>query len=750
MRKLMWLTIGFAAASFLGTFLSSRLLLALFALAILATGTLVFFTQRSKICKLIMFVTLGCSLGTLWFGVYDHIFVTLPRTADGQILYVTIEATDYNVTNDNGNSVEGTVFLSDQEYRVKAYLNTDEVITPGDLVRGTFRFRLTTSGGLQTPTNHRSEGIFLLAYPSGKAEIVKAEEIPLEYYPAVWRRQLCDRIHEIFPGDAGGFAAALLLGDRSGVTYEMNTAFKVSGVSHIIAVSGLHISILFALVYTLLARRRVLSCLIGIPILVLFAAIAGFTPSITRACIMQSLMLIAMLFDREYDGPTALSFAVLVMLAINPLTILSVSFQLSVGCMVGIFLFSERIRTYLHKFAENPPIKGKKFLARLYKGAASSVAVSLSASVVTTPLVAYYFGCISAVSILTNLIVLWIISFLFYGLILVLLLSMLSMGFAQIVGSIFAIPIGFVLWATDVISKLPMSALYTSNIFAVVWLIGIYGLLILFLCQKHKKPMLFAICAVVTFLLVNVFSWLEPAKDDFRVTMLDVGQGQSILLQSDGKTFLVDCGGDYDMTAADVAAEALLNQGISKLDGIILTHYDDDHAGGVSYLLTRLECDRLILPDCPDGNDFGLRLAEQTDGAVQFITSDVIYRYDQTEMTIFAPNSYGSANESSICILFRREDCAILITGDRGFGGEQALLSRYDFPKVNVLVAGHHGSADSTSSELLEAVDPDYVWISVGADNRYGHPAEELLWRLEENGCIIYRTDINGTIIFRR
>lgn len=750
MRKLMWFSIGFGMACLTGALLHRNWLLVAFFLTLTVAGGMTFLIRRWEKCKLVLLLALGCSIGILWFAIYDRLYVTLPRAADGQSLHVTVEASDYSVESRNGSSVEGFVTLLDKEYRVKAYLNGNENVAPGDHISGTFRFRLTTDGGLEDPTNHRSEGIFLLAYPSGTSTVTKADKVPLKYYPSLWRKEILNRIHEILPGDAGGFAAALLLGERSGITYEMDTSFKVSGVSHVIAVSGLHVSILFALIYTLLARRRILSCLIGIPVLFLFAAIAGFTPSITRACIMQSLMLIAMLFDREYDGPTALSFAVLVMLVVNPLTILSVSFQLSVGCMTGIFLFSESIRQYLHKFAEKAPFKGRKALQRLLKAAASSVSVSLSASIVTTPLVAYYFGCISTISILTNLLVLWVISFIFYGVVFCLMLSLASVWLAQILGSILAVPIWFVLTTADLISHLPMSALYTSNIYAVVWLIGAYGLFTIFLLQKKKTPMLLVTCTVFALLLANAFSWLEPMGDEFRVTMLNVGQGQSILLQSDGKTFLVDCGGDYDEDAADTAAENLLSQGITRLDGIILTHYDADHAGGVGHLLTRIDTDRLLLPYIPAEAQKGFALAHQADGLVEFISQDQIYSFGDTEMTIFAPISYGSGNESSICILFRREDCGILITGDRGFTGEADLLARYDLPQVDILVAGHHGSAGSTSEELLDTVDPQYVWISVGEDNRYGHPADELLLRLYDIDCDIYRTDIHGTIIFRR
>ena len=750
MRKLVWFSIGFAAASLAVALLYGQWFMLGAVVALLLAGILAALKMKYPKCALPLLVFLGCAAGFCWFGLYDHLFVLIPRVADGQRLRVTIEASDYSYETDYGSAVEGTVTLMDRKYRVKAYLHTKEQVAPGDTVTGTFRFRLTTDGGTDDPTSHRTEGIFLLAYPVGSSVIQKTEEVSWRHYPAIWRKQLLTRINEIVPGEAGAFASALLLGERSGITYEMDTAFKVSGISHIIAVSGLHISILFGLIYTLLTKRRVLSCLVGLPALFLFAAIAGFTPSITRACIMQSLMLLAMVLDREYDGPTALSFAVLVMLVANPLTILSVSFQLSVGCMLGIFLFSEKIQQYLLERKRKHIKKENKLMNRMWHGIASSVSVSLSATVITTPLVAYYFGCISVFGVVTNLLTLWVISFIFYGIIVCLLLSLISMGLGQILSAVVAIPIQFVLGTAGFISKLPMAAVYTSDPYVVVWLIGVYILLGIFMLQKKKQPVLLLTSIVFTLLLTQVFSWFEPLQDDFRVTMLDVGQGQSILLQSDGKTFLVDCGGDDGEDVASTTAEALLSQGISRLDGIIVTHYDADHFGGVQYLLSRVRTDRLILPYVEDAQKTAEPLVSASTGAVEYIHEDMLYSFGSTEMTVFAPDSYNSDNESSICILFQWKNCGILITGDRGAEGEKLLLQSHSIPEVDVLVAGHHGSAGATSEELLATASPQFAFISVGEDNRYGHPSNKMLERLINAGCEIYRTDIHGTIIFRR
>ena len=748
MRKLVFFTIGFAAASFAGSVFYGGWILLGVAVSLLIVSLLAVLSRKYAKCRYALLVILGIGVGLGWFFLYDNLFVLVPRVADGQTLAVTIEASDYSYEADYGSAVEGSVKLNDEQYKVKAYLHTKEEVAPGDTVTGTFRFRLTTAGGNEDPTSHRSEGIFLLAYPVGNATIQKCEEVSLQHYPAIWRRQLLNRIYELFPEQTGDFAAALLLGEHSGIDYETVTAFQLSGISHIIAVSGLHVSILFGLIYTLLARRRVLSCVIGIPILILFAAVAGFTPSITRACIMQSLMLVAMVLDREYDPPTSLAFAVLSMLAINPMTILSVSFQLSVGCMLGIFLFSEKIRLWMLKPLDKKELNSK-FLIKLWKGIAASASVSVSASVITTPLVAYYFGCVSLVSVVTNVLIIWVISFIFYGVILCLIVSALSAGFAGVLAWVVSVPIAFVLMTAKFMANLPMAAVYTSNLYTMIWLCGAYILLAIFLMQKNRQPKLLLTCIAFIFLLSQLFAWFEPMQDDFRVTMLDVGQGQSILLQSDGKTFLVDCGGDYDETAADTAAEALLSQGISRVDGIIVTHYDADHAGGVGYLLTRINTDRLIMPYIEDEDMISQVLVNRTSGAVDYVQQDMLFEFGSTKMSIFAPFNYYSGNESSICILFQREDCGILITGDRGELGESALLRDHTIPEVGVLVAGHHGSAGSSSNALLEAVSPQISLISVGEENRYGHPSDKVLDRLKDVGCEIYRTDIHGTIVFR-
>ena len=229
------------------------------------------------------------------------------------------------------------------------------------------------------------------------------------------------------------------------------------------------------------------------------------------------------------------------------------------------------------------------------------------------------------------------------------------------------------------------------------------------------------------------------------MTVLDVGQGQCILLQSEGRTWMVDCGGSNDADAADVAADTLLSQGVTRLDGVILTHYDRDHAGGLLNLLTRIPADTVLLPDMEDPECIG----DWIDNGV-LVDRDTTIAYGATVLTAFAPMMGETGNESSLCVLFRAANCDILITGDRSALGEAVLMQHTELPKLEILIAGHHGSAGSTSEELLAVTRPAIVAISAGENNPYGHPSGELLARLTQYGCAVYRTDLDGNLIFRR
>lgn len=747
MRKMMWFAIGFGAAcAFCAhTWTCSGLILPAAAFAVLFAAALIS-GKWIKQLKIASAVCLGISLGLFWFQGYCDLYLSKASELDGKLADVKVYCTDYSYQTDYGTAVEGFLYLEGKPCRAKFYVNGDVAMEPGDILSGCYQLRVTTQDSEKGATYHQGKGIFLLGYQRDDAQLLKVTERPLWAYPAILRRHLVGIIESCFPADTSGFAKALLLGDRTDIDYELNTVFKVSGIMHIIAVSGLHVTILFTLINMLCFKRRWLVGLIGIPSLLLFAAMAGFTPSITRACIMQCLMIGAMLLNREYDGPTELAFASLVMLVVNPLVITSVSFQLSVGCMIGIFLFQKRINDWLcrklgcekhHRF-----VKAKRWFA-------GSVSVTLSAISLTTPLSAYYFGAVSLVGVLTNLLTLWAVSIIFYGIILVCGVGAAAPGAGAVCASLVSWLIRYVLAVAENLAAVPMAAVYTRSIYIVAWLVFCYVLLGIFLFTRDKRPGVLAVCAALGLLLCMGASWLEPRTDGCRMTVLDVGQGQSIILRSDGKTYLVDCGGDYDEDAADLAAETLLSQGVHRIDGLILTHFDRDHAGGAACLLTRIPAETVYVPDLTDDNGFLKSLEEMIPGVICTVDEDIQILFDSTKISIYPSSVPNSDNDGSLAVLFQRGNCDILITGDRSGFGERLLLNEADIPQLDVLVAGHHGSKSSTCEELLSATNPKLVAISVG-ENSYGHPAEELLQRLERYGCIVYRTDLHGNLTFRR
>lgn len=750
MRKLMWFTLGFTTACAFAAYVFDGIWLLLLALCSLALSGISLCFNSAK-GRIVAAVLIGCTIGLIWHFAFVHIYLTNAKNIDDKEVVLTVIASDYAYSQQYGELVDGQIHLDGKRYSVRVYLDDSYELAPGDSITGTFSVRYIGADNASKNTYHQSKGVFLLLYEEEITTVTKAETLRLQDYPAVFRQKILATIVEVFPADCIGFAKALLLGETDGLTYEQDRAFQVSGIRHVVAVSGLHVSILFSLLYLFVGRNRWLVSILGIPMLALFAAVAGFTPSVVRACLMQLLICLSGLTQQEYDPPTALSFAVLVLLAVNPFMITAVGFQLSVGCMIGIFLFAEKLREYLLSvFRWKEKGKGKSIRAKLIRWTTGSISVTLSAMVFTVPLCAVYFGMVCLVGILANLLCLWVISFIFYGIMLSCLLSGIWLGAAQAIAGIIAWPIRYVFSVSSLLSRFPLAAVYTDSIYIAIWLVFSYVLLMGFLLLDKKYPRITALGILAGLAVCLALSWLEPRLHDTQISVIDVGQGQSILLKSNETFYLVDCGSEKADAAADTVANYLLSQGVTKLDGLILTHYDVDHAGAALQLLSTIPTAKIYMPDTQPTNDLRAVLEADFADQVELILDTQKLNISGGEITFYPCNSAVSDNESSMCVLFQRENCAILITGDRSSRGERMLLAEAELPRIDILVVGHHGSRNATSFELLHVIRPAAAVISVNDDNPYGHPHTEVLERLQMYGCSIFRTDQQGTITFRR
>ena len=750
MRILMWLGVGFAAACLIGAYWFSGLLLVLVGvLALLGAIVAHHILKDSKPAKCAIILTIGFLVGTVWFVVYSAIFLAPAYRADGETVLLSAIAADYSYETDYGVAVEAEVTLEGKHFRAKLYLNDKRDISPGDRISGGFRLRFTGSEGQESATYLSGTGIQLLGYEREAVTVVYMHDTSLRHFPARVRRAVLQKINDIFPADVVPFAKALILGDRYDMSYELETSLTVSGIIHLVAVSGLHVSVLFSLLFLLLGSRRLLTPVVGTVFLVFVAAVSGFTPSIVRACLMNWLMLFALFSGTEADGPTSLAFAVTVMLLHNPLCITSVGLQLSVASVVGMQLFAERINGYIQDLPIWGDVRRRTLKHMVRSFLAGSVSVTLSATLTTIPLTAVYFETVSLVGMLTNLLTVGVANTVFAVCVAVVAFSFIWAAPAKLLAMLLAWGMRYIIAVAGLLGRFPLAAVYTESIYVLIWLIATYLLIMVFLIMKRKHVWLLCGFVAGTLGAAVLFSWLEPGMDSLRVTAVDVGQGQCILLQSDGRTYMVDCGGDTGEIAADAAAEVLISQGVFRLDGLIITHYDEDHVGGAAYLLSRIPADTVYLPKTPGWDEWTEEILARTEGQVHWMTEDLSLTWGSTLMRLICSDYTETSNESSLCVLYQKENCDILITGDRGFAGEGDLILD-GLSDVDILVAGHHGAATSTSAYLLKKTRPELVLISAGKDNRYNHPSQAVLERLARYGCAVLRTDLSGTIVIRR
>lgn len=701
-------------------------------------GILFLIFLRKKELRL-MLIFFGLSLGVFLGWRYDTFVAEPALKYAGQTLTVTAEATSYSKETAYGIQVDAKLFLEDTTASATVWLYSEEPLKPGD--HFTASLRLVDSNQDESYYSY-SEGIFLLGYGKKDAVINPCESVPLKYFPKVIAHRLEGSLENVFPEDTLGFAVALTTGNRSGLSDISKANMKASGIYHALALSGMHLAVLLEMVGFLLFKRKRPKAIFGIPVCIFFTIITGCAASMVRASVMQCLLLSAYLFRRERDFPTSLFMALGILMMENPWCILNWGLQLSFLSVIGIELFCHRILTFL---LGQRKIKNKR-LRKLRRGIFSSVAVSLSAMVMTMPLMALYFGFISLISPLTNILTGTVISICFGGSLITALIGLIFPPAAKILAWILSWGFRYVNLIAGTMAKVPFAQLYTRTFYGVIWLILLYFMI--FLIARKNSRKIIPICCMLSSLAVCTFfivlEGLTPA-----ITALDVGQGQCLLLQSGGgSTVMVDCGGNNG-NAGDVAADHLSSVGETDLDLLILTHYDEDHVGGVTELMQRIHVEKIAMPDIDHSRrDEITAMALRTKTEIYFIRTDTEAEFGQGTIEIFAPLDYEESNESGLSILAQTGDLTILITGDMEADSEKKLLSQKDIPDIDILIAGHHGSKNSTCEALLEQTRPECVIISVG-DNSYGHPTTEAIERITAIGADILRTDLSGTITIR-
>lgn len=749
MRKLAWFAAAFSLAVFLAVYLLPEEILVP-AGAICALTALIGLLLRGKVRLRMLLVCFGLAAGLCWTGAYSGIVRAPALRLAGTETQVKAVVADWPQENRYSTSVLAEV-ETEQGGRVKTllYLSGEEAddLRPGDRLTVTASFRMADTMAGEETDYYYAKGILLM----GSCEewtVERPERVPVKCWPAMVSRALKESVARAFPDSAAHLVTALITGDKTQLPDGVYSALRRSGLAHVIAVSGLHVSFLAGLITTLLGRRRRLSAVVGICLLFFFAAVAGNTPSVQRAAFMQAMLLIVPLADRENDPPTALNTVLMVLLVVNPYAAASVSLQLSFAAVAGIFLFTGPL---CEKWGRKLPRKPKGFWIKLGCRTArvviDSVATTLGAIVFTTPLMALYFDSISLVSPLTNLLALWAVSLAFLGGLAVAVLGVFLPALAGLLAWVAALPVWYLQWVSGALAGLPFASVSVHSVYLILWMALTYGLIALWVLWRGPKGRVVVPVCLSTSTLCGALILQTAALTggSLTVSVLDVGQGLSVALYSKGQTALIDCGG-YD--AGNTAADHFQSMGLSHIDLVILTHYHDDHAAGIPQLLERMDVGLLVLPDVEPDSALRAEIQKAAQAAgveTLLVTCGATAQLGEVELTIYPPLGSGDSNEEGLSVLGSAGDFDFLVTGDMDTTVEGRLVKYGNLPDTELLVVGHHGSRYAASEELLQAIRPELAVISVGY-NTYGHPAEETLGRLARCGCDIYRTDWSGTV----
>lgn len=520
---------------------------------------------------------------------------------------------------------------------------------------------------------------------------------------------LRSRVTDLF-GEDNAAAAAIFLGDTSLIDKDTSSIFRRMGCSHLLAVSGTHFSGFLAIPAMTGANKKngirykfvfVLFCL-------LLGLFTGWSPSVTRAAIMSSCACCMK------DPVSGMSLASLIMILADPRSVLSPGFLMSFGSCIGILVLSDRIREKLAG-------------AGLNKSAASALSALFSAQTGMLPfnlMIDMRYGVITiAVQLVASLIAQTACVFFLPSVLLSLILGEPFIYPAKVMIRILQM---FLETSTRFYTGIGLSGLASFAVLALVLYIVIpkSGL------RDLMRLISLVICAVTIGMMIS--DVIMPVRA--QIMFIDVGQGDSCLILSGGKSVLID-GGTYE-AGRDHVAPVLDHLGIDVVDIAVATHLDEDHLGGIRYLM---ECDRVseTLTPCPKAEMHAVAAGDRIE-----LSEDTVIRmiYPEADMP------HDGENEDSLVCLIESSDTEILMTGDIGAETEQLLLEQGIIDDIDILKIAHHGSSYSTCGAFLDVCTPEYAVISVGRHNDYGHPAPDTIKRLEARNIEIYTTAECGAV----
>lgn len=573
---------------------------------------------------------------------------------------------------------------------------------------------------------------------------VTAEQGPLLRELAIHVRYFVhNQIRTVLPADYDNLYIGLLFGDYGvSLNEEWESQFRVLGLTHILVVSGAQVVLLNQILAWFITR-------FSVPIIiesgliwlsnVVFVLLTGSGASIIRAALMCSIWYALHAMSFRTQGHFVLALSVLILTIASPLWLVQLGAILSMLACMALMVVSPLIRQRL-------PASWPRWVQEM-------VAVSISPFIVTTPIIWYSFQTISLISVVANMVALWAIELIvvvgFFGT----FLGVLWTGFASVLHSAsYALMVALVGFA-DFFSKLPLANIWVSAPFKrfPLLLYPIFVLLCLGVLLKRRILVSSSIVLGALFFASGLVYAIRPLSSA-EITIFDVGQGDSILIETPNRTrILIDTGAGFGSFShvKRTVIPALRAKGINRLDLVIITHWDADHSAGLGHLIAQYPNTKLMhngrLPE-----KWHSVLSKSEVSLIEVKAGQLFDLGSGMEMRVlapFLPDHGESKNDRSIVVQFRYGNQSVLFTGDLESIYERKLTHFYGtMLESDVLKLGHHGSKTSTTPAFLNAVQPVIGIVSAGASNRYGHPHPSVVNRLHNIHSVIYRTDTNGAI----
>lgn len=564
------------------------------------------------------------------------------------------------------------------------------------------------------------------------------------------REEGLKKIDYVFSKATTPYAKALLFGDSNSFTEEIYSLYQRLGIVHLLAISGLHVGVISGGIFYFFIRigltREASSKMLFI-ILPLYSLFTGANPPVVRAVMMTMLLIISIQKKSPFTSLDALSISFLFLLFKNPYLLFNIGFQLSFTVSLAILLASRSILPRYHHFLT------KTFM------------VSFISQVAAIPILTFNFFEFSIISLFSNILYVPLYTFIILPLLffayLMFYTTPMNFSFFEYISQwiiLFSEKLGHILDIKGGVIVLGKPKI----IILLVLIITTQGLFILL--EKGYSILISATPLMVLICLIKIFQFVSPIGE---VTAIDVGQGDSILIQLPYHqgTYLIDTGGQIVIQqdewkrrrknfqiGNDIIIPLLKSKGITVIDKLILTHSDADHIGEANEIINKLSIKQVLVP--PNSWEKPLMMdiltkAKNSKIPIKVVKNGVKWLNPSGSFQFVSPfdNNYDG-NNGSLVLYANVGGKSWLFTGDLEEKGEQKLIAQHKF-KIDVLKVGHHGSKSSSSENFIEQLNPKFAIISAGRNNRYGHPNHEVLKILEEHHIHIFRTDQNGAIQYK-